>query len=101
MHAQVLPERDLPLPSAARLLIKLWNAALDALPDLALPLAHAPAPGLPALWHTVNLNMKLGLKKLAPLVSLAAAAVAAADCPDFTTFSQVRISLRLPRRSRV
>ena len=100
MHAQVLPELDSLLPAAARLL-KLWDHALDALPDLALPFAHAPAPGLPALWHTVNLNMKLGLKKLAPLVSFAAAAVAAADCPDFTTFSQVRLSRWSPRGSRV
>ena len=77
------------LPSAAATwLLKPCQDVLGALFDLfdphSLPLVPWDIPKFVA-------NMKLGLK-FAPLVSVAAVAVAgvAADCPDYTTFSQVR-----------
>lgn len=83
------------LPSATAAVLKLTGAALAALPDLDSfgPLSLVGRAATFA-WNAVlskvdsALKMKLGLKFM-PLVAVAVAGVAA-DCPDYTTYSQVR-----------
>ena len=84
------------LPSATAAVLKLTGAALAALPDLDSfgPLSLVGRAATFA-WNAVlgkienALKMKLRLKFI-PLVAVAVANVAA-DCPDYTTYSQVRL----------